>query len=126
MESTRDTRCPHFQLFAEPLTGEGPTSYLAVRRCLLSERLVNLLRQRPDAAEFAARLIVQAEPDRGYAFVGPDLEAVTQQTCLVARCEARCTSSYEQILAAFGVRDERLDEVTCEENCAELPRTVSA
>ena len=113
MDVPNEKRCPHYQMISEPLEMEGPTSYLAVRRCLLTERMIALLRQSPEGAALADKLIVNAMNNRSFAFVGPDLEAVTQQACSVKRCEERCTPSYTQHLDLFQIIDPRKDEVTC-------------
>ena len=106
-------RCPHYQLSSEPLEMEGPASYLAVRRCLLTERMIGLLRQAPEGAALADKLVVNDTSNRSFAFVGPDLEAVTQQSCLVERCEERCTPAYLHHLALFQITDPNEREVTC-------------
>lgn len=113
MDVPNEKRCPHYQMVSEPLEMEGPTSYLAVRRCLLTERMIGLLRQAPEGAELADKLVVSATNNRSFAFVGPDLEAVTQQACLVKRCEERCTPSYMQHLDLFNIVDPNENEVTC-------------
>jgi hypothetical protein len=63
----------------------------------------------------ADKLVIHATNVNAVAFVGPDLEAVTQHSCTVARCEKRCTPAYSQHLERFGLVDEQEDEVTCEE-----------
>ena len=59
---------------------------------------------------------------RVYAFVGPDLEAVTQQSCTVQRCESRCTPAYSRHLENFGLEDPGEEEVTCQEDEEESQR----
>ena len=115
MEIPNAKRCPHYQLSSEPLEMEGPASYLAVRRCLLTERMIGLLRQTQEGAELANKLVVNVVNNRSFAFVGPDLEAVTQQSCSVKRCEERCTPAYLQHLALFQITDPKEQEVTCAE-----------
>lgn len=92
---------------------EGPAAYLAIRRCLLTERLIQLLAESPDGARLAQKLVIHGTNNRSYAFVGPDLEAVTQFACTVGRCEQQCTPAYTQHLEYFDIRDPRYNEVTC-------------
>ncbi len=113
-------------MVSEPLEMEGPTSYLAMRRCLLTERMVGLLRQSPEGVKLADKLVVSALNKPSFAFVGPDLEAVTQQSCTVQRCEERCTPSYSQNLDLFQIVDPHKDDVTCEENEIETQSEIVA
>ncbi len=115
MSSYPPKRCPHYQLHSEPLGADGPSAYLAVRRCLLTERLVRLLRQSEDGNQLAAKLTIHTADGRTYAFVGPDLEAVTQQMCRTERCEQQCTPAYTKHLDQFGVIDPGEEEATCNE-----------
>jgi hypothetical protein len=116
-------RCPHYQLSSEPLEMEGPASYLAVRRCLLTERMIGLLRQSQEGAALADKLVVNVANTRSFAFVGPDLEAVTQQSCAVHRCEESCTPGYAQHLALFQITDPREHEVTCSDEAENETRS---
>lgn len=128
MNSLNRSRCPHFQIYTESLIQDGPPSYLAIRRCLLTERLNRLLRQSEDGSLLADKLIVTAANNSQYAFVGPDFEAVTQQTCSITRCETRCTPAYHQHLEMFSLTDPEEDDVTCkemEESRKELPQEQS-
>lgn len=115
MESQSSKRCPHYQLYAESLLVNGPPAYLAIRRCLLTERLIKLLRQSGEGSQLADKLVINATNGKAYAFVGPDLEAVTQRACTFNRCEKRCTPAYSQLLDRFGITDVREDDVTCDE-----------
>ena len=115
MNSLNRSRCPHFQIYTESLIEDGPPSYLAIRRCLLTERLNRLLRQSDDGCLLADKLVVEAGNGSYYAFVGPDLEAVTQQSCSITRCENRCTPAYHQHLETFGITDPLEEDVTCQE-----------
>lgn len=126
-DSGKEQRCPHYQLYSEPLEMEGPPSFLAIRRCLLTERQVRLLSDVPDGQALADKLVVHLSSEKSYAFVGPDLEAVTQQTCTVQRCEERCTPAYVQRLKSFEVDDPGLGTVTCQdEENEEIRRTTEA
>jgi hypothetical protein len=116
MNPNNERRCPHYQFNSEPLEMEGASAYLAVRRCLLTERQVKLLRKTPEGHLLADKLVVHINPEKTYAFVGPDLEAVTQQTCTVKRCEERCTPAYVQGLEHFGIEDPNIESVTCQED----------
>ncbi|HZO91888.1 MAG TPA: hypothetical protein VFB38_26455 [Chthonomonadaceae bacterium] len=115
MDEEHTKRCPHYQLYSEPLGLEGPPAYLAIRRCLLTERLIRLLRHSNDGALLAEKLVIHATNGKEFAFVGPDLEAVTQRSCLVGRCEKRCTPAYHQHLERFGLSDSGETEITCED-----------
>ena len=118
MDAPDAKRCPHYQMRSEPLETDGPASYLAVRRCLLTERMIILLSQFPDGKRLADKLVVTALNNRSFAFVGPDLEAVTQQSCTVTRCENSCTPAYLQHLDLFDVTDPNESEVTCDDEDA--------
>ena len=126
MDVPNAKRCPHYQLSSEPLEMEGPASYLAVRRCLLTERMIGLLRQSPEGAALADRLVVNVALNRSFAFVGPDLEAVTQQSCAVRRCEERCTPAYLQHLQLFQITDPNEQEVTCAEETEKETQSETA
>ena len=126
MESQPMKRCAHYQIYSEVLPLDGPPAYLAIRRCLLNERLVRFLRQSPEGEALAERMVIQADSGPVCAFVGPDLEAVTQHQCSVGRCEERCTPAYIEHLERFGLTDPHWAEVTCseeEEQEAEAPCT---
>ena len=115
MESSSTPSCPHFQLHSELMAQEGPPAYLAIRHCLLTERMLKLLQPIPDAVPLGQRLVIQATKGALYAFVGPDLEAVTQQGCCISRCDSRCTPAYKDMLQQFDVIDPQEDTVTCRE-----------
>ncbi len=108
-------RCPHFQLHVELLSTEGPPAYLAVRHCLLTARLLTLLQPFPDTQPLTQRLIIRTERNETYAFVGPDLEAVTQVACTQERCSQSCTLAYKETLQQFDVIDTEEASVTCDE-----------
>src|SRR5437763_274024 len=94
MDKQERNRCPHYQLYAEPLDIEHGPNVLAVRRCMLAERLIGLLLQTPNGAMLTQKLSVRISSGKDFAVVGPDLEAVTQSACTVKRCEGRCTPAY--------------------------------
>ena len=119
MHKQESSRCPHYQLYAEPLGIEHGPNVLAVRRCLLTERLIGLLLQTPNGAMLTQRLTVRINSGREFAIIGPDLEAVTQSACTVNRCEERCTPAYGAHLEHFEGTDPHLEEVTCHENSEE-------
>lgn len=122
MNTEHPKRCPHYQIYSERLDSEGPPSYLAIRHCLLAERLIRILRQTQDGALLAGKLIIRTTEGKTFAFAGPDLEAVTQLTCTVERCEMRCTPAYAQNLEHFDLQDPGEEEVTCEEAEEETER----
>ena len=111
-------RCPHFQLHTELLSTDGPPAYLAVRHCLLTGRLLALLQPSPAAQPLTQHLVIRTENNEPYAFVGPDLEAVTQAECSQHRCTQSCTPAYTQILQQFDVVDPHEESVTCDEQAA--------
>lgn len=113
MDENRSTSCPHFQLHSEPLDLDGPTAYLALRHCLLTERMIRLLQQSNDGTALVEKLVVHAAHGKTFAFVGPDLEAVTQHSCSFQRCEERCTPAYEHNLKIYQIVDPRQNEVSC-------------
>ena len=115
MKSQPVQRCPHYQLHSEILAQEGPPSYLAIRHCLLTARMLQLMHSRPEAQPLAQRLTVHTS-DRSFACVGPDLDAVTQHLCTLARCDRNCTPAYVELLQQFNIVDPQEEEVTCDEN----------
>ena len=117
-------RCPHFQLHSEQLSLDGPAAYLAIRHCTLTARMLHLLEPSTDALPLAKRLVIQIDESPVYAFVGPDLEVVTQQTCTVKRCDQTCTPCYKQTLSQFGTVDPYEDSVTCNEEDDESADSV--
>ena len=64
---------------------------------------------------FAERIVIHAHGGKRYAFVGTDLEPVTQHACHSQRCEERCTPAYVRTLEHFGLADPQEEEVTCSE-----------
>jgi len=113
MKQDDTRRCPHYQIYSEALeTSESP-AYLAIRRCLLTERMIRLLGQSPEGNRLADKLVIHVTNGKRYAFVGPDLDAVTQSSCSVKRCEEHCTPAYLQHLGIFEISDPNEEEVTC-------------
>ena len=108
-------RCPHYQIYSEQLKMDGPPAFLAIRRCMLTERLLQFLDQCEEGKQLAEKMVIHTRDGKRYAFVGPDLEAVTQQTCNGRRCEERCTPAYLRTLQHFGITDPDEEEVTCDE-----------
>ena len=113
MDEPGARRCPHYQLYAQPLGITDGPNLLAVRHCMLSERLSGLLAKTPDGHLLTNKLLVRIHSEKDYAVVGPDLEAVAQAACTVQRCEAQCTPAYGRHIKQFGATDPHLDEVTC-------------
>lgn len=114
MKSQPVPRCPHYQLHSELLAQDGPPSYLAIRHCLLSARMLQLMQPVPEAEPLAQRLTVQTQA-RAFACVGPDLDAVTQHLCTLTRCDQTCTPAYSNLLDQFNIVDPQEEEVTCDE-----------
>ena len=114
MKSQPVQRCPHYQLHSELLAQEGPPAYLAIRHCLLTARMLQLMQTVAEAEPLAQRLTVQTQ-QRTFACVGPDLDAVTQHLCTLTRCERQCTPAYLELLGQFNIIDPKEEEVTCEE-----------
>jgi hypothetical protein len=125
MDTQKMQRCLHYQIYSEPLDLEGPPAYIAIRRCMLSERLIGLLNQSPDGERLADKLVISLTEGKSYAFVGPDLDAVTQRNCTVNRCESRCTPAYGQHLQDFSIVDPQ-EEVTCTETEDDERREASS
>ena len=125
MDERGEKRCPHFQLYAEPLNINSGPNLLAVRRCMLTERLVGLLAKTSDGNRLTQKMVVRIHIDKDVGIVGPDLEAVTQTACTVKRCEDRCTPSYVAHLEHFNGTDPHMDEVTCLEKQEDAEEVVS-
>ncbi len=115
MDEHNNARCPHYQLYVQPLDIETQPNVLAIRRCMLTERLIGLLRQTPDGGLLTQKLTVRIDSEREFAIIGPDLEAVTQTGCTIKRCEDQCTPAYVSHLDHFNGSDPHLEEVTCHE-----------
>lgn len=114
-------RCPHYQIYSGPLHRQGKASYLVIRRCTLMERMLSLLEDTEEGKQFGEHLTIQTRAGRRYAFIGPDMDPVTQQTCAEGRCEACCTPAYERTLRQFGKVDPQEAEVGCEEESSSSP-----
>ena len=114
MKTQPDQRCPHYQLHSELLAQEGPPAYLAIRHCILSARMLQLMQSVPEAEPLAQRLTVQTR-NRAFACVGPDLDAVTQHLCTLTRCDRQCAPAYRELLQQFNIVDPLEDEVTCDD-----------
>lgn len=115
-------RCPHYQIYSEQLKMDGPPAYLAIRRCMLTERLLQFLDPSDEGRQLGEKMVIHTSDGKRYAFVGPDLEPVTQQACNIRRCEERCTPAYLRTLQQFGMVDPEEEKVTCaEENENEIP-----
>ena len=119
MDAPEIKRCPHYQIYSESLQLDGPPAYLSIRRCLLTERMIKLLQQSVEGKLLAEKLVVNVTNGNRYAFVGPDLDAVTQQSCSLQRCEENCTPSYLNHLNHLGIEDTNEEEVTCQEQAGE-------
>ncbi len=116
MNSDTRKRCPHYQIYSEPLQLEGPPAFLAIRRCMLAERLLHFLNQSEEGKHLGEKMVIHTTAGKRYAFVGTDLEPVTPQTCNLGRCEERCTPAYVRTLQHFGKVDPQADDVTCTES----------
>ena len=109
-------RCPHYQIYSEQLKMDGPPAFLAIRRCMLTERLLRFLDQSNEGKQLGEKMVIHTRDHKRYAFVGTDLEPVTQQACNGRRCEESCTPAYVQTLRHFGLTDPQEEEVTCHES----------
>ncbi|MCW3099110.1 MAG: hypothetical protein JWL77_4728 [Chthonomonadaceae bacterium] len=109
-------RCPHYQIYSEQLKMEGPPAFLAIRRCMLTERLLQFLDQSEEGRQLGEKMVIHTRDGKRYAFVGTDLEPVTQQACHSRRCEERCTPAYLQTLQRFEMVDPQEEEVTCDDS----------
>jgi len=121
LETNKSIRCPHFQLRSEPLAQETQSGYLAVRHCLLTARMRQLLMPVPDAQPLVLRCTIHMAGSGDYSIVGPDLDAVTHMTCHVSRCDRSCTPSYKRNLEHFGIVDPHEDTVTCGDETSNQP-----
>ena len=108
-------RCPHYQIYSEQLKMDGPPAYLAIRRCMLAERLINFLDTSEEGRQLGKKMVIHTRDGKRYAFVGTDLDPVTQQACTGRRCEESCTPAYLQTLTHFGMEDPEEEKVTCGE-----------
>jgi len=103
--------CPQFQTHMERLNLKSDSAMLPVRRCLLSERMVTLLRGAPGAEEVIEAIVLDAETETPYCLYGPDLDAIEHEKCTAGRCALSCSPTYHRILGRFDITD--LEEVDC-------------
>jgi hypothetical protein len=105
--------CPHFQTRVEKLPLELTVAYLPIRRCLLSERLIRLIRNHPEAAGVVKAFAVDSEAGVSCCICGPDLDSIDHSKCRRERCGSSCIPSYNEILAGVGIEDS--EPVDCDE-----------
>lgn len=118
MTAQNTKRCPHYQIYSEQLKMDGPPAYLAIRRCMLTERetgravaaKLTTASSRENTAEDAAE-----SPESIRVAFGPDLEAIHAPECTVLRCQESCTPCYRLLLLEFGFVTEagRAREAAC-------------
>lgn len=119
MAASGKRSCPHYESMAEPLEiGESP-AYISVRRCMLTERMIVDLKSDPNGLAMAEKLTILGTNGVEYAFIGPDLNAVTPDTCNVDRCLNRCSVGYRQTLTRFGLTEPDEDKVSCHEKATD-------
>ena len=109
---TRPDSCPHFQTRIEKLPFEHTTALLPIRRCLLAERMVRLIRNKPEAATVVGTLLRDTDSEVPYCICGPDLDTIEHGKCVRTRCEGSCTPAYRVMLEDLAVEDA--SEVDCE------------
>ncbi len=103
---------PHFQTRIEKLPYELTTALLPVRRCLLAERMIALVRTKPGSDEIVRTFVLDASEPVPHCLYGPDLDVIEHGRCAHERCEKSCYVAYTEMLAGFGVQDRDAD---CEE-----------
>jgi hypothetical protein len=104
--------CPQFQTRMEQIPLKRRTTMLPIRRCLLAERMVEKLRDRPDAVSFVAAIAVDPLAQPPLCIHGPDLDTIEYTKCTSERCATSCSPSYRDILARCGAEDRH--EIACE------------
>ncbi len=87
---------------------------------------MEFLGETPEGGMLVEKLVILARNGQAYAFVGPDLDSVTQATCTTTRCEESCTPAYERNLDHFGAVDPLEDEVTCTDQCSDDAKPIPA
>jgi hypothetical protein len=105
--------CAHFQTRIEKLPLELTTALLPIRRCLLAERLVRLLRNNPEAAAIVETFVRDPDSEVPYCICGPDFDTIEHGKCVKTRCRSSCIPAYREILQGLGVEDTY--EIDCEE-----------
>lgn len=105
--------CPHFQTRIEKLPLELTTALLPIRRCLLSERLIRLIRTKPEATAIVDAIIRDPDSEVPYCICGPDFDMIEHGKCVKVRCGNSCVPAYRELLKDFGVEDTV--EIDCEE-----------
>ena len=103
--------CPQFQTHMERLNLKSDSAMLPVRRCLLSERMITLLRDTPEAEGVLKAIVLDAEAEMPYCLYGPDLDAIEHSKCTALRCGSSCSPSYRGILGRFEITDSQ--EIDC-------------
>jgi hypothetical protein len=103
--------CPQFQTRIESYPLRTISAMLPVRRCLLAERMVQLVRGVEAADPVVRTVVFNRNTDPPYCLYGPDLESIEHWKCTADRCAGSCSPSYREILARFGVSDP--EEIAC-------------
>lgn len=111
--------CPHFQTRMEEVPRHAGSTVLPIRRCLLSERMVALLRPVPAAQTVVWTVALDPTEEPPVCLNGPDFDTIEHARCTVERCEVSCSLRYRALLARFGVADPA--PVDCAVSAGEPP-----
>lgn len=104
--------CPHFQTRMEEIVLKSGSTLLPIRRCLLAERMVGFLQDKPYAKALIQAVVLDPTELPINCINGPDLDAVEHGKCTSERCAMYCSPSYRQILSRFHITDPQ--EIGCE------------
>ncbi len=97
--------CPQFQTMMEKVPLGSGTAVLPIRRCLLAERMITLLKEVDAAKEVAAALALDPDADPPRCTHGPDLEPIEHSRCTGERCAGSCSPAYRELLGRFRISD---------------------
>src|SRR5947209_4822823 len=112
---TVSDRCPHFQTRVERLPYELTTALLPIRRCLLAERMIVLIRPLPEAADVVHAFVQDTADEVPQCLCGPDLDAIEHSRCTRTRCESSCSPAYREMLESFAIKETSDQECEAQE-----------
>ena len=100
----RDETCPHFQTRIEKLPLELTTALLPIRRCLLAERMIRLVRSKPEAESVVETFVRDPALEVPYCVCGPDLDTIEHSKCVKTRCETEPAFNRQTLQLAAEIR----------------------
>lgn len=103
--------CPQFQTHMEEVPLRDGKAMVPIRRCLLSERMVEKLLPVPEAGDMVRAVVLNPGEEPVRCSHGPDMDIIEHSRCTADRCMTSCSPSYRAILSQFGLEDR--SEIDC-------------